>query len=77
MRTAKRVVVASTIKEMFELACIEDNQEYTVLQGEDEYNSRIGQIGCHLIPTGKSLIKMWIASGIKKNFKYKKTIDLG
>lgn len=76
MRTAKRVVVVSTVEEMFKLACINDKEKYTVIQGEDEYKAR-NQTECQLMPAGESLLKIWIASGIKKNFKYKRTIDLG
>ncbi|XP_024876476.1 uncharacterized protein LOC112457563 isoform X1 [Temnothorax curvispinosus] len=76
VRTAKRVVVASTVEEMFKLACMKGKKKYTALQGEDEYKAR-GQIGCEVIPVGESYFKMWVASGIAKNFKYKRTIDLG
>jgi len=61
---------------MFELACMNGKGKYTILQGEDDYKAR-SQIGCHMIPIGKSYFKIWVASGIVKNFKYKKTIDLG
>ncbi|XP_071625819.1 uncharacterized protein [Temnothorax longispinosus] len=76
VRTAKRAVVASTIEEMFKLACIKGKRKYTVFQGEDEYKAR-GKIGCEVIPVGESYFKLWVASGIAKNFKYKRTIDLG
>ncbi|XP_071625818.1 glutamate receptor 2-like [Temnothorax longispinosus] len=76
VRTAKRVVVASTVEEMFKLACIKGKKKYTVLQGEDEYKAR-GKIECKVIPVGQAYFKMWVASGIAKNFKYKRTIDLG
>ncbi|XP_024889047.1 uncharacterized protein LOC112465640 [Temnothorax curvispinosus] len=61
---------------MFKLACIKGKRKYTVFQGEDEYKAR-GKIGCEVIPVGESYFKLWVASGIAKNFKYKRTIDLG
>ncbi|XP_077273113.1 uncharacterized protein LOC143903421 [Temnothorax americanus] len=77
VRRAKRAVVASTVEEMFKLACIKGKRKYTIFQGEDEYKAR-GKIGCKVIPVGESYFKlMWVASGIARNFKYKRTIDLG
>lgn len=73
---APRVIVVSTIEEMFKVVCTTDDEKRTVLQGEDDYKAR-SQLGCHTIPIGESIGQMWIASGINKNFKYKKTIDLG
>ncbi|XP_071625817.1 uncharacterized protein [Temnothorax longispinosus] len=76
VRTAERVVVASTDEEMFKLACIQGKRKYTVFLGENEYKAK-GKFGCEVIPVGQSYLKMWVASGIAKNFKYKRTIDLG
>ncbi|CAL1673900.1 unnamed protein product [Lasius platythorax] len=75
VRTAKRVVIASTIEEMFETVCSSTKRKYAVFQGEDEYKAR--KTICRLTPIGQSYLDMWIASGIVKNFKYKRTIDLG
>ncbi|XP_024889039.1 uncharacterized protein LOC112465632 [Temnothorax curvispinosus] len=76
VRTAERVVVAPTDEEMFKLACIQGKRKYTVFLGENEYKAK-GKFGCEVIPVGQSYLKMWVASGIAKNFKYKRTIDLG
>ncbi|KAG5342851.1 GLRK protein, partial [Acromyrmex charruanus] len=79
IKTAKcphRLVIAPTVEEMFELACMKDKEKYTIFQGEDDYKVR-NQIGCQMISVGKSYFKIWVASGIVKNFKYKRTIDLG
>lgn len=76
VRNTKRVVVASTVEEMLKLACMRSKKKYTVFQGEDEYKT-IDQTECYLTPTGKSYLNTWMASGIVKNFKYKRTIDLG
>ncbi|XP_012535449.1 uncharacterized protein LOC105836157 [Monomorium pharaonis] len=76
VRSAKRFVVASTIEEVFKLACMSGKKKYTIFYGEDEYKT-IDQTKCYLTPVGESYLKMWIASGIVKNFKYKKTINLG
>ncbi|XP_039315004.1 uncharacterized protein LOC120359820 [Solenopsis invicta] len=61
---------------MLKLACMRSKKKYTVFQGEDEYKT-IDQTECYLTPTGKSYLNTWMASGIVKNFKYKRTIDLG
>ncbi|KYQ48341.1 hypothetical protein ALC60_12669 [Trachymyrmex zeteki] len=79
VRTAecpRRLIIVPTVEKMFELACMKDNGKYTIFQGEDDYKVR-SQIGCHMIPVGKSYYRIWVASGIVKNFKYKRTIDLG
>ncbi|XP_011705679.1 PREDICTED: uncharacterized protein LOC105460889 [Wasmannia auropunctata] len=77
VRTARRFVIASTVEEMFQLACRKGKKKkYTILQGEDEYKTR-GQIKCYMTPIGESYLRMWIASGIVKNCKYKRSIDLG
>ncbi|EGI69073.1 hypothetical protein G5I_02245 [Acromyrmex echinatior] len=79
IKTAKcpdRLVIAPTVEKMFELACMKDKEKYTIFQGEDDYKVR-NQIGCEMISIGKSYFKIWVASGIVKNFKYKRTIDLG
>ncbi|XP_029174511.1 uncharacterized protein LOC114943097 [Nylanderia fulva] len=75
VRTAKRVVFASTIEEMFETICSSTEKKYTVIQGEDAYKAT--NTICKLTPVGESYLNMWIAAGIAKNFKYKRTIDLG
>jgi len=61
---------------MFKLACMKGKKKYTVIQGEDEFKTR-GQIECHVTPVGEPYMTMWVASGIVKNFRYKRTIDLG
>ncbi|XP_011165372.2 uncharacterized protein LOC105199807 [Solenopsis invicta] len=76
LRKTKRIVIASTNKEMFKLICMKDKKKYILVQGENEFKVR-GQIGCHVTPVGEYLIKTWVTSGIAKNFKYKRTIDLG
>ncbi|KYM99096.1 hypothetical protein ALC62_10210 [Cyphomyrmex costatus] len=74
IKTANRLIIAPTVETMFKLAC--EDRKYTIFQGEDDHKVR-HEIGCHMIPVGKSYLKMWVASGIVKNFKYKRTIDLG
>lgn len=60
---------------MFDMVCFSIKPKYAAFQGEDEYKAR--KIMCDLTPMGQSYLDMWIASGIVKNFKYKRTIDLG
>ncbi|XP_019882293.2 uncharacterized protein LOC105248793 [Camponotus floridanus] len=75
IREAKRVIIASTLEEMFDMVCSSINSKYVAFQAEDEYKAR--NIVCDLTPIGQSYLDMWIVSGIVKNFKYKRTIDLG
>lgn len=65
---------------MLQMACTSTKEKYAIFQGEDEYKTKKKtrkQIKCHLMPTGESYFSMWIASAIAKNFKHKRTIDLG
>ncbi|KAL6262694.1 hypothetical protein P5V15_005487 [Pogonomyrmex californicus] len=77
-RKAKRVNIVSTVEQMYKMACSKiqrGTKKYTIFQGEDEHKTR-DKI-CHTIPMGDKFSKVWITSGIVKNFKYKRTIDLG
>ncbi|XP_072759176.1 uncharacterized protein [Anoplolepis gracilipes] len=75
-RKTKRLIIISTIEKMEQLACFSQKKKYALYQGEDEH--KMGKyVVCNLIPTGRPLEKIWAASGIVKNFKYKRTIDLG
>ncbi|KAL6262696.1 hypothetical protein P5V15_005489 [Pogonomyrmex californicus] len=78
IRMAKRVNIALTAEQMYKMACgtKKGTKKYIIFQGEDEYKTR-DKVLCHTIPIGISYMKMWIASGIVKNFKYKRAIDLG
>ncbi|XP_011871254.1 PREDICTED: uncharacterized protein LOC105563891 isoform X2 [Vollenhovia emeryi] len=76
LKTAQRVVIASTDEEMFKLACLKGEKKYVVFQGEDEFRTK-GRIVCHVIPVGQPYLKMWMSSGIARNFKYKRSIDIG
>lgn len=61
---------------MVKLACFSQKKKYAIYQGEDDYKMQEHAM-CHLIPIGRPLVKIWAASGIVKNFKYKRTMDLG
>nr|XP_012224263.1 PREDICTED: uncharacterized protein LOC105673306 [Linepithema humile] len=76
VREAKRNIAVSTVEEMFKMACSTKGKRYVLLQGEDESKVR-GNIICRLTLVGRPYLQMWIAAGIAKNFKYKRTIDLG
>ncbi|XP_029178220.1 LOW QUALITY PROTEIN: uncharacterized protein LOC114946004 [Nylanderia fulva] len=75
-REAKRLIIISNIEKMEQLACFSKKKKYAIYQGEDYYKKR-KHAACNLMPTGKPLVKIWAASGIVKNFKYKRTVDLG
>ncbi|KAL2743713.1 glutamate receptor U1-like [Vespula maculifrons] len=69
----KRFIITQTEREMYEKAC---SNEYTMFYAEDVYNAK-GEYICKLKPIGQSYYETWIASAISKNFKYKRTIDIG
>ncbi|XP_072759610.1 glutamate receptor ionotropic, NMDA 2A-like [Anoplolepis gracilipes] len=75
VRTTKRFVIVSTVDEMFKMVCSSEKKKYVAFQSEDEY--KIRNIICDVTPIGKSYLDIWIASGIVKNYKYKRTIDIG
>ncbi|KAH0949367.1 hypothetical protein HN011_000739 [Eciton burchellii] len=76
IRRSKRIAITSTIEEMYRLACSSRKKKYAIYEGEDEYKLR-GNIVCHVKSAGKPCFKAYIGSGIAKNFKYKRTMDLG
>lgn len=76
VRMAKRYIAVSVVEEMFKTACSTKGKRYALFQGEDESKAR-GETICHLTVIGKPHLQMWVAGGIAKNFKYKRTIDLG
>ncbi|XP_012535461.2 uncharacterized protein LOC105836163 [Monomorium pharaonis] len=75
LKNEKRVIISSTIEEMFKLVCKKGKKKYTVFQSTDEYKTR--KVECRLTSIGDPYHKTWAASGIVRNFKYKRTIDLG
>lgn len=58
------------------MLCSSKRNKYAIYQGEDVHKVN-GDIICHLTHIGIPYIKTWVTSGIVKNFKYKRTIDLG
>ncbi|EZA52820.1 hypothetical protein X777_08132 [Ooceraea biroi] len=76
IRTSERLAIASTTKEMHTLVCSSQNEKYAIYQGQDEYLTT-GSIICYLMPIGEACSSIWMGSGIVKNFKYKRTMDLG
>lgn len=75
-RKIKRLIIISTTEKMEKWACFSQKDKYAIYESEDDHRMREHTM-CHLIPTGRPLVKIWIASGIVKNFKYKRTVDLG
>jgi len=49
--------------------------KYVMFQNEETHKIN-GEIKCHLINIGEEFIRTWVTSGIIKNFKYKRTIDV-
>ncbi|XP_018364598.1 PREDICTED: glutamate receptor ionotropic, kainate 5-like [Trachymyrmex cornetzi] len=72
----KRLMLASTFEDMHKKACFSKNEKYVIFQTEAMYKA-VGNIMCHLTNVGEPYAKVWMTSGIVKNFKYKRSIDLG
>lgn len=70
-----RLTIVSTFEDMYKMACSSE-KKYAVFQGEEMYKVN-REIICHLINVGKPYTKAGVTSGIVRNFKYKRTIDLG
>lgn len=73
---AKRDFAVSSVEEMFKMACSTKGKRYALFQNDDEYKLG-GNVICRLTLVGKPYLQMWVAAGIAKNFKYKRSIDLG
>jgi len=72
----KRLIIASALEDMHKMACFSKEKKYAIFQSEDIHKVN-GDMICHLTKIGESIARIGVASGIVKNFKYKKTIDLG
>ncbi|XP_011069007.1 PREDICTED: glutamate receptor ionotropic, kainate 5-like [Acromyrmex echinatior] len=72
----ERLILASTFEDMHKKACFSKKEKYVIFQTEVMHKA-VGNSMCHLINVGEPYTKTWITSGIVKNFKYKRSIDLG
>ncbi|KAG5307518.1 GLRK protein, partial [Acromyrmex insinuator] len=72
----ERLILASTFEDMHKKACFSKKEKYVIFQTEVMHKA-VGNSMCHLINVGEPYAKTWITSGIVKNFKYKRSIDLG
>jgi len=68
-------LLASTFEDMHKKACF-SKEKYVIFQTEAMHKA-VGNIMCHLTNVGEPYAKTCITSGIVKNFKYKRSIDLG
>ncbi|KYM99095.1 putative glutamate receptor [Cyphomyrmex costatus] len=75
-KKTERLMLASTFEDMHKMACFSKKEKYVIFQTEAMYKV-IGNIMCHLTTIGEPYAKTWVTSGIVKNFKYKRSIDLG
>ncbi|XP_018313471.1 glutamate receptor ionotropic, kainate 5-like [Mycetomoellerius zeteki] len=74
-KKSNRLIVVSTIQEMHEKICSLP-KKYAMFQNEETHKVN-GEIKCHLINIGEEFTRSWVTSGIVRNFKYKRTIDVG
>ncbi|CAK9801050.1 hypothetical protein ANTQUA_LOCUS2681 [Anthophora quadrimaculata] len=71
----KRYIGMETEEEVYKTICSPGTQ-YAVCQSEDIKKAR-GVHFCRLNPAGTPVFDMWIVSGIARNFRYKRSIDVG
>ncbi|XP_018351090.1 PREDICTED: glutamate receptor ionotropic, kainate 5-like [Trachymyrmex septentrionalis] len=74
-KNSNRLIVVSTLQEMHIKICSLPDK-YAMFQNEEMHKVN-GEIKCHLINIGEEFIRTWVTSGIVRNFKYKRTIDVG
>ncbi|XP_011705237.1 PREDICTED: uncharacterized protein LOC105460483, partial [Wasmannia auropunctata] len=78
-RQTNRTAIAFTLENMHKIACFSQKKKYAILQSEVMHKMN-GDMICHLIKMG-AITEVGtsgaIASGIVRNYKYKRTINLG
>lgn len=70
-----RCIAFDSVEDLYKAACSNDKL-YAIYQGEDIKKAR-GFYICRLNPVGTSVQRAWIVSGISKNFKHKRSLDIG
>lgn len=71
-----RVSYAPSAEEIYKTVCFSTKRKYAAFEAEDRHKA-IGKNICRLIPTLSSYYETWIASAIKRGFKYKRSFDMG
>lgn len=71
-----RVLYVPSALELFERACFSGSRKYAAFEAEDR-RSALGADTCRLVPAETSYFETWIASAVKRGFKYKRSFDFG
>jgi len=74
-RKTGRYISAATVDEMNTLVCSAGRKEYVLYQPEEQYIA--SENVCDLISIGDPFLQVYMTSGLAKNFKYKRSINLG
>lgn len=64
-----------TIDRMYEKGCW-GKKKYAIFESEDRQRA-YGRYVCQLVPTGQVYFSTWVSSGVRKGYKYRRTLDLG
>ncbi|XP_016839123.2 glutamate receptor 2-like [Nasonia vitripennis] len=75
-RDIKRVSYAPAAGEIFRKVCFTEDKKLAAFEAEDRHKA-IGKNICRLISTKASYFETWIASAIKRGFRYKRSFDIG
>ena len=70
-----RFIYVDTPQTMYEMACW-GTEKYAIFESEDRQRA-FGRYFCKLVPSGLVYFPTWVTAGISKNFKYKRTLDIG
>ncbi|XP_023248568.1 uncharacterized protein LOC106638147 [Copidosoma floridanum] len=76
MRDFGRVTFASSAEEVYGKVCFSTKGKYAAFEAIDRHKA-IGRNICRLVPTQSSYFETWIASAIKRRFRYRRSFDNG
>lgn len=75
-RDTYRIFYVSTGAELYSKMCTATKTKYAVFDSEDRQKA-MGKDICKMIPVQSSYFETWIASAVKRGFKYKRSFDIG
>lgn len=70
-----RISPISSKKHIYEKVCWGKDKFAFIESSTKQYTEEMKI--CPLIPTGEPIYTTWATAGIKKNYKYKRTFDIG
>ena len=71
----KRTIIKNSLDEIFRNVCFNNNRKYAALETEARYQS-YGKNICPLAPS-VPFNSLFVSGGVKRGFKYKRSLDIG